>query len=75
MNFVKFPVPGPISSTSLLKIFDTDIIFFTIFLSIKKFCPRLFFGFTSTYMSKNLIASMRLSGLDLFFKNISEFGP
>ena len=75
MYSVKFPVPGPISSTSLFEIFDIDIIFFIIFLSVKKFCPKLFFGFISTYLSKNLIASMRLSGLDLFFKNISKFGP
>ena len=42
MYSVKFPVPGPISSTSLFKIFDIDTIFFIIFLSIKKFCPKLF---------------------------------
>ena len=41
MYSVKFPVPGPISSTSLFKIFDICIIFI-IFLSIKKFCPKLF---------------------------------
>ena len=60
---------------NLLKISDKDTIFFITFLSIKKFCPKLFFAFMNTYLSKNLIALTKLSGLDLFFKNISTSGP
>ena len=42
---VRFPVPGPISKTiSELDISPLSIIFDKIFLSFRKFCPKLFFG-------------------------------
>ena len=49
---VNLPVPGPISTISLLFILVNFIILFKILLSIKKFCPKDYFGLIINFIKK-----------------------
>ena len=54
---VKFPVPGPTSSIALFLTSSRFEITSITFLSIKKFCPKLFFCFINFY-PKNLLLAL-----------------
>ena len=57
---VKLPVPGPISNkVSFLLISAISAIYRIIFLSIRKFCPRLFFGLISINFFKKIYSSYK----------------
>ena len=64
---VRFPVPGPTSSTDLFFISDTSNILLIIFWSIRKFWPKLFFAFITFESLKTALPLSDLKGSIIFY--------
>ena len=75
ISFVRLPVPEPISITCLFLNDANERIFFDIFLSINRFCPKDFFKIHLLSLEIISIHLLRLFGLEILIFFLSLATP